>query len=263
MSRCMWARSFVMTAAMTRSAAPFANSACAICSIIRPVVRSDMPIGDRALADDLDVAALERRAAEVLEPEAVVVAHRRIPVLERRVLEHRMRAVDRAHVVGLAATRRPVHRVDRDAAVDPARGVAREERVRERRQDEGGVVVDRRRDERRVLELAEVEAGLGDRQPADQVTGQRVGLEGRQRRRRTGSTRLGPTTASEATELDEPASDRPRPWRAPRPAGPGRRAPRRPVRASGPRTGRAPTAPARPRGRRRTAARRGWRASVA
>ena len=43
-SRCMWARSLVMTAAMTRSAAPFAKSAFAICSIIRPVVRSDMPI---------------------------------------------------------------------------------------------------------------------------------------------------------------------------------------------------------------------------
>src|SRR6478736_6450540 len=43
-SRCMWARSLVMTAAMTRSAAPFAKRALAICSIIRPVVRSDMPI---------------------------------------------------------------------------------------------------------------------------------------------------------------------------------------------------------------------------
>ena len=44
MSRCMCARSLVMTQAMTRSAAPLANSAFAISSIIRPVVRSDIPI---------------------------------------------------------------------------------------------------------------------------------------------------------------------------------------------------------------------------
>ena len=43
-SRCMCARSLVITAAITRSAAPLANSARAICSIIRPVVRSDRPI---------------------------------------------------------------------------------------------------------------------------------------------------------------------------------------------------------------------------
>ena len=43
-SRCMCARSLVMTAAMTRSAAPLAKSALAICSIIRPDVRSDIPM---------------------------------------------------------------------------------------------------------------------------------------------------------------------------------------------------------------------------
>ena len=40
----MWARSFVITQAMTRSAAPAANKARAICSIIRPCDRSLIPI---------------------------------------------------------------------------------------------------------------------------------------------------------------------------------------------------------------------------
>ena len=43
-SRCMCARSFVITAAMTRSAAPLSNSAAAICSIIRAWERSLIPI---------------------------------------------------------------------------------------------------------------------------------------------------------------------------------------------------------------------------
>ncbi len=49
MSRCMWARSLVITAAITRSAAPCANSALAICSIIRPWVRSLMPMSTAPL----------------------------------------------------------------------------------------------------------------------------------------------------------------------------------------------------------------------
>ena len=104
---------------------------------------------DRSLADDLDVAALQRRLAEVLESEPLVVAELRIPVLERLVLEARVGAIDRGHVVGLAPAGGPVHRVDRDAAVDPARRVAREQAVRQWRQHEERVVVDGGRDERR------------------------------------------------------------------------------------------------------------------
>ena len=44
MSRCMCARSLVITTAMTRSAAPLAKRARAICSIIRACDRSLMPI---------------------------------------------------------------------------------------------------------------------------------------------------------------------------------------------------------------------------
>ena len=45
----MWARSLVITHAITRSAAPLANSALAICSIIRPCVRSLMPMSTAPL----------------------------------------------------------------------------------------------------------------------------------------------------------------------------------------------------------------------
>ena len=48
-SRCMCARSFVITHAITRSAAPLANSAWAICSIIRPCDRSLIPISTAPL----------------------------------------------------------------------------------------------------------------------------------------------------------------------------------------------------------------------
>jgi hypothetical protein len=45
----MWARSLVITQAMTRSAAPAANSALATCSIIRAWDRSLMPMSTAPL----------------------------------------------------------------------------------------------------------------------------------------------------------------------------------------------------------------------
>ena len=45
----MWARSLVITQAITRSAAPLSNSALATCSIIRPCVRSLIPISTMPL----------------------------------------------------------------------------------------------------------------------------------------------------------------------------------------------------------------------
>ena len=211
----MWARSLVMTAAMTRSAAPLAKSALAICSIIRPGRPLGHADGDRALADDLDVAALQRRLAEVLESEPLVIAELRIPVLEGLVLEARVGAVDRGHVVGLAPAGGPVHRVDRDAAVDPARRVAREQAVRQRRQDEQRLVVDGGRDERRLPQPAEVEPRLGDGQAADEVARERVGRE----RRQAGLDVLDearPDDGLRRHERDDPARGPPR-WRpAPR-----------------------------------------------
>ena len=49
------------------------------------------------------------------------------------VAEARMEAVDRLEVERLVLARRPEHRVDRDAAVDPRARVAHEQRVRQRR----------------------------------------------------------------------------------------------------------------------------------
>ena len=196
----MWARSLVMTAAMTRSAAPLAKSAFAICSIIRPVVRSDMPMATVPLPMISTSPPSSDAWPKSSSPEPVVLAELRIPVLEGLVLEPRMGAVDRRHVVGLAPAGGPVHGVDRDAAIDPARRVAREQQFGKRRQDEGGVVVDGRRDERGSLaQLPEVEARLGDGQAADQVARQGIGRQARSGSAWTSSTRLGPTTASEAT----------------------------------------------------------------
>ena len=161
----------------------------------RPFGHAD---GDRSLADDLDVAALQRRLAEVLDPEPLVLAELRIPELEGLVLEARMGAVDRRHVVGLAPTCGPIHRVDRDAAVDPARRVAREQAVRQRRQDEQGV--------------SSMAAAMSDvflsrpRSSPDSATVRppirwRASASGGRADRHawTSSTRLGPTTASDAT----------------------------------------------------------------
>ena len=137
----------------------------------RPLRHADR---DRSPTDDLDIAALERRQPEVVDIEAVVVAELRVPELEAAALEHRVGPVDRGHVECLAAAGRPVHRVDRDAAVDPARRVASEQRVRQGRQDERRLVVDRRGDQRRLPERRQVEAGLADGQAADEVPGQLI-----------------------------------------------------------------------------------------
>ena len=148
-SRCMWARSLVITQAMTRSAAPLAKRALAICSIMRPCVRSLMPISTAPLPIGItSPPSIEARPKSGgLEP--AVVAEVRVPELEVGVGEHRMAAVDRGDVVGLPSSGRPVHRVDRHAAVDPARRVAGEQRVGQRRQHELAGIVDRRADQRR------------------------------------------------------------------------------------------------------------------
>ena len=247
-----------MTQAITRSAAPLANSALAIC-LDHPAGRA---LGhadrDRAPADDLDVAAFERGQPEVLDPEPVVVAERRVPELEVGAGEQGMRPVDRGHVVGLAPAGRPVHGVDRDPAVDPARRVAREQAVGQRRQHERGRVVDGGRDQRRVLEPGHVQPRLRDRQAADQVPRQQLRAEAGQALV-DGFRQARPDDHRRPDEVDQPAPGVRCSPRAPPSAGPARSGPRRPARACARRTGRAPTAPARPTGRRRTAARRGCR----
>ena len=170
----MWARSFVMTAAMTRFAAPFANSARAICSIIRAVVRSDIPIATAPLP----MISTSPPSSDA-SPKSSALNRSSSPSGGYQYSkswsgEHRVGLVDRGHVEGLATAGRPVHRVDRDAAVDPARRVAREQRVGQRRQDERRLVVERGRDQRRRLQLAQVEPGFADGQAADQMPRERV-----------------------------------------------------------------------------------------
>ncbi len=81
----------------------------------------------RAAAQDEDVAALGggRAVGRALGPD-----------LERRVGEVRVPAVDRLVVDRLPHPGPLAHRVDRDAVVDPGRGVAGEEVVRQRRQEQ-------------------------------------------------------------------------------------------------------------------------------
>ena len=135
-----------------------------------------------AVADGLHVTALERGPAEVLRVEPPVVAERGVPVLEVGLGEHRVVAVDRGDVVGLQPPGRPEHRVDGHAAVDPARGVTREQRVRQRRQHEDAGVVNGGTGQGRGPQSPEVESGLGHGQPADEVPGELFGLEAPQRR---------------------------------------------------------------------------------
>ena len=64
-SRCMCARSLPMTAAITRSAAPFANKRFRDLldhAALRALAHTDQ---HRPIADRLDIAAFERRPAEI------------------------------------------------------------------------------------------------------------------------------------------------------------------------------------------------------
>ena len=118
-------------AAITRSAPPLAKSCRAIWPTACGVVRSPMPISTTPLPIGIDIAALGMGHAVVSVLDIIAP-----PEVEVRVLEHRMELVDRRHVQGFLATGRPEHRMQRDPAVDPGRGVAGEELVRQRRQDE-------------------------------------------------------------------------------------------------------------------------------
>jgi len=85
------------------------------------------PDQHRAVADDQDVTAFDGGGLGV----GTVV-----PGLEVRRGEHRVPAVDGLVVDGLAHPGLLAHGVDRHPAVDPGRGVALVEQVRQRRQDE-------------------------------------------------------------------------------------------------------------------------------
>src|SRR5215472_1191010 len=91
-----------------------------------PLARADE---DDALADGHDIAALERGGTVILVgiPE---------PELEVAALEDRMILVDRPLQQGFGLARRPVHRIAGHPAIDPAGGIALEQRVGDRRDEE-------------------------------------------------------------------------------------------------------------------------------
>ena len=162
MSRCIAARSLGIAATMTRSAAPFSNSAAASWLIPCREVRSLIPISTLPVADRHDVAALEGGQAPVLRrvapPDVDLAGEVRVELVDRR-------GEDRLLVPG-----RPVERVERHAAVDPAGGVAGVERVGQRRQQ---VLGDARGVAHQADHVAAVRLGeLVRRQPADQRLGQ-------------------------------------------------------------------------------------------
>ncbi|MNT42473.1 hypothetical protein D3C72_1788930 [compost metagenome] len=70
---------------------------------------------------------------------AVVLVRVAVPDLEVGVGELGVELVDGGGQQGFLTARRPVHRVEGDATVDPAGGIAGELGVGQRRQDEAGV----------------------------------------------------------------------------------------------------------------------------
>ena len=192
-----------------------------------------------------------------------VGAFGRVPELEVGRGEHRVGAVDGGDVVGLAPAGRPVHRVDRHAAVDPARRVTGEQRVRQRREHELARVVERRADQRDLGDGGRIEARLGDGQAADEMRGE-------DRRAPARPARLADLVDERPTDrvLRGDQLDEPQPGLVARGERLGEQirqqeAPRRRVRACARRTGRARTGRARPTARRRTAGRRGSTGSTA
>ena len=165
MSRCIAARSFGIAATMTRSAASFLNKVAATWLIAWREVRSLMPISTLPLP--IGITSPPSRVARPwswrrIAPPDVDLAG-----------EVRVELVDRGREDGFLVPGRPVQRVQRDAAVDPAGRVPRVQRVRQRRQQILG-------DAGRVLHQLEHLAAMGFRellggQPADQGFGEITG----------------------------------------------------------------------------------------
>ena len=119
---------------------------------------------DDALADRHDIAAFGVRLGVVVFD---IIAP---PELEVGLLEQGMELVDRRHVEGLVAAGRPEHGMQGDTAVDPGRGIAREELVGQRRQDK---ILGLQQLPQHALGL---EGKLGPADAADQVDRQLVGV---------------------------------------------------------------------------------------
>ena len=131
MSRCIAARSRGILAPITSRAAPALNRFLARMLVALAVLRSLLPTSTTPSPTGMMSPPSSRRRAPVVVGAAE-------PELEAGVAEPRVEAVDRLDVQRLELARRPVHRVQRHAAVDPRARVPREQVVRQRRQDEVG-----------------------------------------------------------------------------------------------------------------------------
>ncbi|MCG3140180.1 MAG: hypothetical protein HDKAJFGB_01179 [Anaerolineae bacterium] len=87
------------------------------------------------VANGLHVAAFERGTPEIVRLKFSVAARFGIPPIKIRALKHRVIAIDCQHVQCFAAPRGPIHRIHRNAIVNPARRVAREQGVWHGRND--------------------------------------------------------------------------------------------------------------------------------
>ena len=129
MSRCIAARSRGIRAPITIRAAPARNRLPARMLAARALLRSPWP------------TSTTPSPTGITSPPSIVAA---APVVvgaaepDHRVAEARMEAVDGLDVERLLLARRPEHRRDRHAAVQPEARVAREQLVRQRREDEIG-----------------------------------------------------------------------------------------------------------------------------
>ena len=161
-SRCISARVSGMRSATIRSTSPPANSRRASRSTPAGTVRSLIPIS----------SAPPPRTS--MSPPSVVASPFSAPsdqIANGRACEQRVPAVDGLVVRGLAHAGLLAHAVDRDAAVDPRRGVAGVEVVGQRLQHEV-VRVEHVEGHRARLGDPVEHLALGD--PADEVVGQRV-----------------------------------------------------------------------------------------
>ena len=121
-SRCMVARSCAMGTARTVSARPVSNICRASRSAPAGVVRSPTPTAITPGASSSHVAALDVLEVVAVDP--------------RSGREARVEAVDQLGQLGLALAGRHGQRGDRDPVAHPHRGVAGEEQVRQRVDEE-------------------------------------------------------------------------------------------------------------------------------
>ena len=131
----------------------------------------------RVVSNRHNISALQGRTPEILCNQVARIPTGREPELELSLPKHRMIAVHRCHVVDLETACFPIHRVQYNTAVYPARGVSSVERIWQWGQHEvvrGG----HRCGQGTATQLSEIEApDLRAGQTANQELHQVIGRE--------------------------------------------------------------------------------------